>query len=77
MEILCDNCLQFGPQLSHRFVVGKDDDGSPLIRVQCPTCDEILDHVFVGVGTFDDRSDPDEPEEPRPRRDPRTRRTDG
>jgi len=54
VELLCDNCLKEGPQLSHRFVVMRDEDGDPMIVVQCPHCNERHEVVFCGVGTLDD-----------------------
>lgn len=69
VELLCDNCLPLGPQISHRFRVCRDnEDGAPVIQVVCPTCNEVLDHVFIGVGTLDDRSQDDGGNDPHPTR---------
>jgi len=49
VELLCDNCLAHGPQLSRKFFVCKDEFGDPMIVVQCPKCRERHEICFTGV----------------------------
>jgi hypothetical protein len=48
IEVLCDNCLKTGPQVCHIFKFMLDYDGDMIVAVRCPTCNELIEMVFVG-----------------------------
>jgi len=56
IEVICDNCIKYGPQVIHKFIMGVDYDGDPMVMGRCPKCHELIELIFMGA-RFKDLTD--------------------